>query len=48
MSLINTMHEGAVVVITIDNPPLNALSAALLEELQAEIAGFLKRKLRAQ
>jgi len=37
MSFISTEQKGAVAVVTIDNPPLNALSAALLEELQAEI-----------
>jgi enoyl-CoA hydratase len=29
--------DGAVAVLTIDNPPMNALSAPLLEELEAEI-----------
>jgi enoyl-CoA hydratase len=29
---------GAVAVVTIDNPPVNALKAALLEELEAELA----------
>src|ERR687885_358372 len=30
-------QDGAVAVITIDNPPVNALSAQLLEELEAEV-----------
>ena len=30
-------QDGAVAVITIDHPPVNALSAPLLEELEAEI-----------
>jgi enoyl-CoA hydratase len=34
---INTEQEAHVAVVTIDNPPLNALSSALLEELEAEI-----------
>ena len=34
---VSTEHEGAVALITIDNPPLNALSVALLEELEAEV-----------
>jgi enoyl-CoA hydratase len=34
---ISTEHDGAVAVVTIDNPPVNALSAALLEELETEI-----------
>ena len=34
---INTERDGRVAVVTIDNPPMNALSAALLEELEAEI-----------
>jgi len=29
--------DGSVAVVTIDNPPMNALSAPLLEELEAEI-----------
>jgi enoyl-CoA hydratase len=32
-----TEQDGAVAVVTIDNPPVNALSAPLLEELEAEI-----------
>ncbi len=34
---ISTAHDGAVAVVTIDNPPMNALSAALLAELETEI-----------
>ena len=34
---ISTEQDGAVAVVTIDNPPMNALSALLLEELEAEI-----------
>jgi enoyl-CoA hydratase/carnithine racemase len=34
---ISTEHDGPVALVTIDNPPMNALSAALLEELEAEI-----------
>ena len=34
---ISTDHDGAVAVVTIDHPPVNALSAPLLEELEAEI-----------
>ncbi len=30
-------QDGAVAVVTIDNPPVNALKAALLEELEAEL-----------
>jgi enoyl-CoA hydratase len=36
-SFISTRHDGAVATVTIDNPPLNALSSSLLEELHAEI-----------
>ena len=36
-TFITTEHEGAVALVTIDNPPLNALSAELLRELEAEI-----------
>lgn len=35
---ISTELDGAVAVLTIDNPPVNALKAALLEELEAELA----------
>lgn len=34
---VSTEQDGFVAVVTIDNPPLNALSFALLEELEAEI-----------
>ncbi len=37
MTYISTEHDGAVAVVTIDHPPVNALSAALLEELEAEL-----------
>ncbi len=36
-TFVTTEHEGAVALVTIDNPPLNALSAALLAELEAEV-----------
>ncbi len=36
-TFIRTEHEGAVALVTIDNPPMNALAAALLEELEAEV-----------
>ncbi|MGH3126458.1 MAG: enoyl-CoA hydratase-related protein [Gaiellaceae bacterium] len=34
---VSTEIDGAVAVVTIDHPPVNALSAPLLEELEAEI-----------
>jgi len=34
---ISTERHDAVALVTIDNPPMNALSSALLEELEAEI-----------
>jgi enoyl-CoA hydratase len=34
---VSTERDGFVAVVTIDHPPVNALSAALLEELEAEI-----------
>jgi enoyl-CoA hydratase/carnithine racemase len=34
---ISTLQDGYVTVVTIDNPPLNALSASLLEGLEATI-----------
>jgi enoyl-CoA hydratase len=34
---ISTESDGLVAVVTIDHPPVNALSAALLEELEAEL-----------
>jgi enoyl-CoA hydratase len=36
-TFVTTEHKGAVALVTIDNPPLNALSAALLDELEAEL-----------
>jgi enoyl-CoA hydratase len=35
---VSTEQDGAVAVVTIDHPPVNALSAPLLEELEAELA----------
>jgi enoyl-CoA hydratase len=37
MTYVSTEHDGAVAVVTIDHPPVNALSAGLLEELEAEL-----------
>jgi enoyl-CoA hydratase/carnithine racemase len=37
VTYVRTEREGAVAVVTIDHPPVNALSAALLEELEAEL-----------
>ncbi len=34
---ISTEQDGAVAIVTIDNPPMNALSATLLDELEAEV-----------
>jgi enoyl-CoA hydratase len=34
---VSTELDGAVAVVTIDHPPVNALSAPLLEELEAEV-----------
>jgi enoyl-CoA hydratase/carnithine racemase len=34
---VSTEIDGAVAVVTIDHPPVNALSAPLLEELEAEV-----------
>lgn len=34
---VSTTTDGAVAVVTVDHPPVNALSAPLLEELEAEI-----------
>src|ERR687897_2403656 len=34
---VNVEQEGTVALLTIDNPPVNALKAALLEELEAEL-----------
>ncbi len=36
-TFVSTEQDGWVAVVTLDNPPMNALSAALLEELEAEI-----------
>jgi enoyl-CoA hydratase len=36
-TFIATERRGQVVLVTIDNPPMNALSSALLDELEAEI-----------
>ena len=36
-TFVTTEHEGAVALVTIDNPPHEPLSAALLEELEAEV-----------
>ncbi|HET9242409.1 MAG TPA: enoyl-CoA hydratase-related protein [Gaiella sp.] len=37
---IGTDRRGSVALVTIDNPPMNALSAALLEELEAEVGAL--------
>ena len=37
MEFISTEQDGAVAVVTIDHPPVNALSAGLLEELETEL-----------
>ena len=37
---VTTERDGRVAVVTIDNPPVNALKAALLEELEAELAAL--------
>jgi enoyl-CoA hydratase len=37
VEFISTERDGAVAVVTIDNPPMNALSAPLLQELEAEV-----------
>src|SRR6188508_3025994 len=34
---VSTERDGHVAVVTIDHPPVNALSASLLEELEAEV-----------
>ncbi len=36
-TFVSAERRGAVALVTIDNPPMNALSSALLEELEAEI-----------
>jgi enoyl-CoA hydratase len=37
VAYVSTEQDGLVAVVTIDHPPVNALSAPLLEELEAEI-----------
>jgi enoyl-CoA hydratase len=37
MEFVSTEQDGTVAIITIDHPPLNALSAQLLDELETEI-----------
>ncbi|GIU94568.1 MAG: crotonase [Gaiellaceae bacterium] len=37
MAFISTERDGAVAIVTIDHPPVNALSAALLDELETEL-----------
>jgi enoyl-CoA hydratase len=37
MTLVSSEQDGLVAVVTIDHPPVNALSAALLEELESEL-----------
>ena len=37
MTFVSTERRDAVALVTIDNPPMNALASALLEELEAEI-----------
>jgi enoyl-CoA hydratase/carnithine racemase len=37
MEFISTSQDGAVTVVTIDHPPVNALSAGLLQELESEL-----------
>jgi enoyl-CoA hydratase len=37
---IQVERDGAVAIVTIDNPPVNALKAALLEELEAELTAL--------
>jgi enoyl-CoA hydratase len=36
-TFVSTEHDGLVAVVTLDNPPMNALSSGLLEELEAEV-----------
>ena len=36
-TFVSSERRDAVALVTIDNPPMNALSAALLEELEAEL-----------
>jgi enoyl-CoA hydratase len=37
VSYVSTEQDGAVAIVTIDHPPVNALSAPLLDELEAEV-----------
>jgi len=37
MNFVTTARDGAVAVVTVDNPPVNALSSALLAELETEL-----------
>jgi enoyl-CoA hydratase/carnithine racemase len=37
---VSTERDGAVAIVTIDHPPVNALSAPLLEELEAELVAL--------
>jgi enoyl-CoA hydratase len=37
---VGVMRDGGVAIVTLDNPPVNALKAALLEELEAELVGL--------
>ena len=36
-TFVSSERRDAVALVTLDNPPMNALSAALLEELEAEL-----------
>jgi len=36
-TFVSTSHEGAVALVTIENPPMNQLSSALVEELESEL-----------
>jgi enoyl-CoA hydratase len=36
-TFVTTEHDGAVAIVTIDNPPMNQLSSPLLAELEAEV-----------
>ena len=38
--LVSTERDGMVAIVTIDHPPVNALSAPLLEELEAELVAL--------
>ena len=46
-TFVSTERRGAVALVTIDNPPMNALSAALLEELEAEVDALDARRRRS-